>query len=245
MHRGYTKRWRKKWDSDLARHPLANHLFDYLIDHAAWQETETSHRYKFTVLQRGDVLIGTEQMAANTGLSRQTVRTALTYLKSTSRITIKSTNRFSIISIINYDTYQGEDKDANQQNNQQINQQPTSSQPAANHIEELKALKELNPSSSTDDGRRSRKRPRKQITYTPEFTEFWNIYPRSIGKGEAFIEWQKVITDGYPAEKIIRATKEFTDAMNKEGREESKIRYPCRFLKKDFWKDFCFKEVEI
>lgn len=89
------------------------------------------------------------------------------------------------------------------------------------------------------------RKPRKRIVYTDEFNQFWSLYPRGVGKGEAFIEWQKVITDGYPAEKVTKAAGEYAEQVRREGREESKIRHACRFLKRDFWKDYCFKEVGV
>ena len=53
-------------------------------------------------------------------ITAQTWRTSMNYLKSTNRITIKSTNRFSIISIINWNEYQ------------QITSKLTNHQPATN-----------------------------------------------------------------------------------------------------------------
>lgn len=240
MYQGYTKRWRKLWDSDLANHPNASHLFAYLIDHAAWKETETGYRYQCVILKRGEVLIGRESLSKKIGLTSRMIRTNLNYLKTTNRITIKTTNRFSVISIINYDIYQSNEDNNDQQNDQQSDQQATSKRPASDHIEELKELKELKPVCVSRP-----KRTRKAITYTDEFESFWSRYPRGVGKGEAFIEWQKVIIDGYPAEKVIKAAGEYADQVRREGRDDSKIRHACRFLKKDFWKDYCFKEKGI
>jgi len=83
---------------------------------------------------------------------------------------------------------------------------------------------------------------RKRISYPDAFTEFWNAYSRPIGKMAAYEAWVKITTDGYTPEDILRATEEYSRQMKREKREESKIRYPERFLKKDFWKDFCFEE---
>jgi hypothetical protein len=89
----------------------------------------------------------------------------------------------------------------------------------------------------------ARKPSRKRISYPDAFKEFWNAYPRAVGKTPAFEAWLKVTKDGYPPEDILRATEEFARQMEREGRETSKIRYPERFLKKDFWKEFCFEEA--
>lgn len=140
MDRGWTKSWRKRWDSDLATNPNANHLFQYLIDNASYKERDASFRYQCVRLQMGDALVGRDSLSTRTGLSPRTVRTCLNYLKTTSRVTIRATNRFSIISIIKWSEYQGDDDTTDQQTDQQVDQQTTKTRPASDHIQELKKL---------------------------------------------------------------------------------------------------------
>lgn len=81
---------------------------------------------------RGQLVTGRKELSKITGISEQTVRTCLNRLKSTNEITIQSTNRYSIITICNYDKYQILEDVDNQQTNQQTNQQLTSNQPTTN-----------------------------------------------------------------------------------------------------------------
>lgn len=67
------------------------------------------------------------------GVTPQKYRTAMDYLKSTQRLTIKTTNKFSLVTVINWDAYQT--------TNTVPNQRVTSQQPATNHIQERKELK--------------------------------------------------------------------------------------------------------
>lgn len=168
MDLGWTKSWRKRWESDLATYPNANHLFQYLIDSASYKERDTSFRYQCVHLQAGDVLIGTKSAATRTGLTRQSVRTCLEYLKSTTRITIRSTKRFSIITILKWDTYQGDDTAIDQEDNHQTNQQVTINQPSSNHIQEVKELeKDQNPIAPS---RRKPSAPVRGVTWGKDFT---------------------------------------------------------------------------
>jgi len=80
----------------------------------------------------GQFVFGRKAAALDTGLGEQTIRTCLNSLKSTSNITIKVTNKFSILTICNWATYQSSISQSNQQINQQINQPLTSNQPASN-----------------------------------------------------------------------------------------------------------------
>lgn len=75
-------------------------------------------------LKRGQMTCGRIQMGQWAGVSGQEYRTAIKKLESTHTITIKSTNKFSIISLVNWDKYQ--------QINQQVNKKSTSHQHSIN-----------------------------------------------------------------------------------------------------------------
>nr|DAP61142.1 MAG TPA: replisome organizer [Caudoviricetes sp.] len=73
----------------------------------------------------GQTIVGTNALAVNTGLSRQQVRTALNKLVLTNEITIKSTNKFSLITIENWSSYQFENETStNKSTNKSTNNQP-------------------------------------------------------------------------------------------------------------------------
>ena len=82
-------------------------------------------KWKGMAIERGQLVTGRKQLCLETGLSEQTVRTCLQRLEDTGEIIRKSTNKFSIVTICNYDTYQYEDNATNQQS---TNNQPTTNQ---------------------------------------------------------------------------------------------------------------------
>ena len=86
-------------------------------------------------IRPGQAVIGRRSLAEDLGMSEQSVRTALNHLKSTNDITIKSTNKFSIVTIVNWASYQSCVDDTNQQNNQPANQRPTNNQPHSRNKE--------------------------------------------------------------------------------------------------------------
>jgi len=57
-------------------------------------------------LKRGQFLTSNDKLRTKTGLTLQQVRTAIKKLKSTGEITTKSTNRNTIITVVNYDFFQ-------------------------------------------------------------------------------------------------------------------------------------------
>lgn len=119
LHRKFLNwEWYKK--SDMV------HLFIHILLNAN-HEKKT---WQGINIERGQFLIGRKKLSESTGISEQSVRTCLSRLKSTNEITIKSTNKYSIITICNYDNYQLLFNNINQQTNQQIpiNQPATNQQ---------------------------------------------------------------------------------------------------------------------
>lgn len=118
-------------------------LWIYLLVNAQYQDG----RFKGIDVKRGQVIVGRKKLAERLGMTEQQVRNCLNRLKSTSEITIKPTNKYSLITIVKYDVYQGESEENNQQTNQQTNQQQTNKQPTNNQqtttIKEIKKDKKL------------------------------------------------------------------------------------------------------
>lgn len=83
---------------------------------------ETIHRDE--VIKPGQLLTGRKQLSLWSGFSEQQIRTMLNDFKASREITIKSTRKFSLITILNWHEYNP--------TNQEINQQATKCQPSAN-----------------------------------------------------------------------------------------------------------------
>lgn len=128
MHRGYIKLWRKTLESPLWQNPKVWRLFEWCLIKASYKEHAQVVGYQEVILKPGELVFGRKTAARETGLTEQNIRTSLNILKSTNTLTMKTTNKYSIIQIQNWELYQ----DDNQQNNQQNNQQLTSNQPATN-----------------------------------------------------------------------------------------------------------------
>lgn len=106
------------------------HLFIYLLLKANhikgyWQGVE---------IKRGQLITGIKSLHNETNISEQTLRTCLKRLEKTEEINIQSTNKYSIITIINYESYQDEEIITNNPANKQLtnNQQATNKQLTTN-----------------------------------------------------------------------------------------------------------------
>ena len=133
MQRGYVKLWRKTLDSGLLQNGPAWQLFGYLLLRATHKPRRIIVGGVVCELVPGEIVFGRSKAAADLGLSEQQIRTALSLLKKMEIATSRSTNKFTVVLLVNWHNYQDEQAAANQQTNQPT----TSNQPAVNHIQAL------------------------------------------------------------------------------------------------------------
>lgn len=116
LHRKMTQ-WEWYQDNNTFR------VFVHLLLKASWKDTT----WQGIEVKRGQVIIGRKALAKQTQLTERQVRTALQKLQTTSEVTIKSTNKYSILTIENYSKYQDKRDDNDQQNVQQSATKTTTS----------------------------------------------------------------------------------------------------------------------
>ncbi len=89
-------------------------------------------KWKGQTVLRGQKLTSIEHLADDVGLTIQQTRTALKKLKSTNEITIRTTNKNTLITIEKFNDYQVDIKENNKQNNKQSNNPLTNNQQTNN-----------------------------------------------------------------------------------------------------------------
>ena len=99
---GWIKIHRKLAEWGWASEPNMMSLWVHLLLAASIKDTN----YRGQTVKRGDVIFGLAAWSKKTGISIQSLRTCLERLKSTNEITSKSTNRFTVITIVKYEEYQ-------------------------------------------------------------------------------------------------------------------------------------------
>lgn len=105
--------------------PNTKAVFLHLLLTANIKETE----FRGVKILPGQTVIGRKALAETLGMSEQSVRTSLNHLKSTNEITITSTNRFSVVTVVNWESYQlCGDEVTNKSTNKPTNNQPTTNQ---------------------------------------------------------------------------------------------------------------------
>lgn len=131
---GWVKLHRKFISWEWFTTPDMVHLFVYLLlmanrEDNSWQGFQ---------VKRGQLITGRKKLSEQTGISERRIRTCLQRLQNTGELTSKTTSKYSIITICNYDDYQSKQTTSDQQNVQP----PTSNRPAIDHKQEGKESKE-------------------------------------------------------------------------------------------------------
>jgi hypothetical protein len=146
METGYIKLSRSILDWKYYKDANVFKVFMHLLLHASFCDRET----EYCDIKRGQVIVSVDNMDDKLGLSKKQIRLALNKLASYGSIVVKGTNRFTLVTICNYDKYQCQPTTEGQtKGNQMANESQTKDNQRATYKEGNKErIKELKNSSS-------------------------------------------------------------------------------------------------
>lgn len=123
-------------------------LFLHMLLMANWKDGN----FRGTTVPRGSFVSSIKKMSEETKLTEQEVKTAIKHLKKTKEITSKSTNKFTVFTVNNYNQYQS----INQQNNKQVTNEQQTNNKLLTTIEEGKKERK-------EEGKKTKKRSTKVL----------------------------------------------------------------------------------
>lgn len=171
------------------RHDLPTlSLFLYCLTHANHQARE----WKGQVVPVWGLVVWRRKLAQELKLSEQMIRTAIGHLISTNEITIKVTNKFSIITVVWWEKYQLDDrKSTNKSTSELTNNQPTTNQ-------QTTTLKELKKERMKE----TRTREKNLSPQTPGGLEWFNQVAESMKP--ALLELWPACSDSQFAKTVVK-----------------------------------------
>lgn len=113
MNQSWVKLYKKMLDWEWYKDLTTFRLFIHCLLKANWKDGE----FENLKVPKGSFITSVKKLVEETGLTNQNVRTSLKKLKKSKNLTIKTTNKFTVISINNFDKYQEPNKQLT--NNQQ------------------------------------------------------------------------------------------------------------------------------
>jgi len=126
MHRGYVKLWRKALDTpDLKDHKRLA-FWVWCLMKASHDEKTVSVGAQKIQISPGQFVFGRKMASANLGMSESSIYRALKRLEACGQLEVSANNKFSVISIINWGAYQGQEFGREQRVNSKPNSKPNS-----------------------------------------------------------------------------------------------------------------------
>ena len=115
-------------DNPIIRKPLYCHLWHILLLLAQHEPSEYIWNGERKTLQSGQLMTGRKKLSELSGISESQIERILKYLKSEQQITQEKTNKYRIISIVNWGKYQCLQPDDTTEGQQKDNRRTTEGQ---------------------------------------------------------------------------------------------------------------------
>lgn len=142
---GYIKLYRKLIRWGWYQDSVVKDLFLHFLLTASYKDFE----WMGQELKAGQLIVGRRRLAEELGFSERQIRTALKKLESTGEVTSKSTNKYTIITVVNWEDYQINEETAT---NDTSNERPTKDQQKTNkrpHLKNNKNIKNIKKRENT------------------------------------------------------------------------------------------------
>lgn len=190
---GWIKLYRKMLDWEWYKDVNTKGLFLHLLliansNDITWRGIE---------IKRGQVLTSRSTLAVETGLSEGQVKRSLEKLIATNNVTTKATNKYTIITLCNYESYQVSPIDSDQPADQLLDQ-PTDHKQEDKKKEDINSLKKETPKgvkkenlSSSPKAPKPSPQPLSLPYNSPRFVEVWEtlrIQPKWKGKTQTALQ---------------------------------------------------------
>lgn len=199
-----------EWFTDVN----TSHLFVYCLLRA----NHASTKWRGIEIDRGQFLTSLDTLAKETGLTVRQVRTALDKLKSTGELTSKVTNKNRLISVVNFERYQGVDKQS---------------------VSQLTGKRQTNDKQvTTDNNNNNKNNVNNENKYIEnQFDQFWNSYPvnqRNKGSKKEALAKFKIAIKKDSFENIMQGVKAYEAYIRNTGQPNKDT---FRWLNNEAWRD--------
>jgi len=172
-------------------------LFIHMLLKANWKEG----KFRGTTVPRGSFVSSLDKLSEETSLTKREIRTAISHLKMTGELTVKTTNKYSVFTIQKYDLYQS---DGTQGDRQATNERQPNDILTTTIEESNKGNKEINKNTMC------------KADALALFENLWKLYPNKKGKGQVSITAkQRLLKVGY--EEMARAIDRYKADLEKDS----------------------------
>lgn len=120
-NKGWVKLWRDQFNNWISKKPFCDgYAWSYLYSRANHKKKMVNFRNEYIEVERGQFLTSKLKLQEIFGWTRRHIENLLKALKNDEMITYRVTNRYIIITIINYEKYQSKEEQNDIQNDNQV-----------------------------------------------------------------------------------------------------------------------------
>ena len=186
---------------------------------ASWNHHEQIVGMTKVQLEPGQFVYGRLKASEETGLHESTIRNCMNWLKQNNTLTINSTNKYSVVTVVNWALYQSElDTKDSQQDSQQDNNRTTTGQ-QQDTTKNIKKVKKL-----------------KEETYD-YFSDFWREYPKKDKKIPAQKIFARLKMNDELMSKIMDSLYRFIESEQWTKENGKYVPLPTTWLNERRWED--------
>ena len=223
---GWLKLYRSILDSAVFQDAEVLKVWIWLLCNVAFEQHDTICYGKVIHLKPGQIATGRKKIAQCTDLSENKVYRALTVLKSLGNIEIKATNKYSIITVSNWDKYQDE------------NGKRTSSEQQTNSKTATEEHQSNSKTTQHKNGKNVKKE--KNIYICSFFQSVWDEYPKKLGKNKVTKAAMEQLEEA-GEDAVMAAVRRYVEKIKRDGTDEKYIMHGSTFFN-GAWRDYVVED---
>lgn len=202
---GWIKLHRKLYEKGFSGMPDYLAIWLYILVHAQHKEQEIVMNKQVVKISRGSLITGRKKLSSVTGVSESKTYRILKYLENEQQIEQQKFNKYTVISIVNYDKYQASEQEIEQQ----VNNRRTTNEQQMNTYKNVKKEK-------------NEKNDKNIYTESEEFSIWWTDWKKSItrgtgGKKQKAFEYFKRLKKTFTTPQIRDATGNYMQSCRNTG----------------------------
>lgn len=202
----------------------------------AWISIKTGRGTAEVLVKRGEFLFGRKSAAKALKKNESTIYKRMMKLKSMGNLDIKSNTHYSIVTIINYELYQGSEKD-------EVTPKVTPKEHPSNTNKNDKNEKKKDSLYKKERVSSSKGETTNQSP-SNGFEEFWSLYPHKDNKQGAMVEWANISPDDALFERIMGSLRRFGGSEEWQRDGGRFVPHADKWLRDARWQDTGEGEVK-
>ena len=226
---GWLKLYRSILDSAVFQDAEVLKVWIWLLCNVAFEQHDTICYGKVIHLKPGQIATGRKKIAQCTDLNENKVYRALNALKSLGNIEIKATNKYSIITVVNWDKYQ--DENVKRTSSEQQNNSKTTT-------EEQQDDSKRTQHKNGKNGNNGKKE--KNIYICSFFQSVWDEYPKKLGKNKVTKAAMEQLEEAGEAT-VMDAVRNYSEKIKRDGTDEKYIMHGSTFFN-GAWREYVVNE---